>query len=308
MNCVKIIIGDNMKILVIGHAAYDVTFPLDKFPEENTKSRVPSRVESGGGPAFNAAYLLGKWGMDVSFAGLVGNDNFGNKLIKQLEMVGISTKYLQISNSFPTTNSFIIANTSIGSRTVLTYRPDNMKMEDFKLDFEPDIILMDGQEYDLSVKFIKEYPNAISIIDAGRPKENIINLAKMVNYVVCSKEFAESVTNTKITDNHSIIDLYKKMENLFSGKVVVTLESKGALYKYNNQIKIMPSLKVKAVDSTGAGDIFHGAFTYGIANSYDLEKTIMISNVAGALSVTKIGSLASMPEKEKIREYIHDFR
>ena len=297
-----------MKILVIGHAAYDITFPLDSFPIENTKNRVSKRVECGGGPAFNAAYLLGKWGMDVSFAGIVGNDFFGNKLNKQLQMVGIKTNYLQVSNSFPTTNSFIIANTSIGSRTVLTYRPDEMKMNDFEIDFEPDIILMDGQEYDLSVKFIKKYPKAITIIDAGRPKDNIINLAKLVNYVVCSKEFAETVTDTKIIDNNSIINLYKKMENIFLGKVIVTLESKGALYKYNNQIKIMPSLKVKAVDSTGAGDIFHGAFTYALANGYNLEQCIIISNIAGALSVTKVGSLASMPEKDEIRKYFHDFR
>lgn len=297
-----------MKILVIGHAAYDITFPLDSFPIENTKNRVSKRVECGGGPAFNAAYLLGKWGMDVSFAGIVGNDFFGSKLIKQLQMVGIKTNYVQVSNSFPTTNSFIIANTSIGSRTVLTYRPDEMKMNDFEIDFEPDIILMDGQEYDLSVKFIKKYPKAITIIDAGRPKDNIINLAKLVNYVVCSKEFAETVTDTKIIDNNSIINLYKKMENIFLGKVIVTLESKGALYKYNNQIKIMPSLKVKAVDSTGAGDIFHGAFTYALANGYNLEQCIIISNIAGALSVTKVGSLASMPEKDEIRKYFHDFR
>lgn len=297
-----------MKILVIGHAAYDITFPLDKFPEENTKTRVENRVECGGGPAFNAAYLLGKWGMDVSFAGIVGNDNFGTKLRKQIQMVGVKTDYLQTTNDFPTTNSFIVANTENGSRTILTYRKEDMKMDDFELNFDPDIILVDGQEYDLSVKFIKKYPKAISIIDAGKPKENIINLAKMVNYVVCSKHFAEAVTNTKITDDNSMINLYKKMENTFLGNIIVTLESKGALYKYNNQIKLMPSLKIKAVDSTGAGDIFHGAFTYAIANDYNLEEAIRISTVAGALSVTKIGSLASMPDKELIKEYIHDFR
>lgn len=297
-----------MKILVIGHAAYDITFPLDKFPEENTKNRVPQRVECGGGPAFNAAYLLGKWGMDVTFAGLVGNDNYGKKLKQQLESVGIKTKFLQMSDEYSTTNSFIIANTSIGSRTVLTYRPDSIKMDDFELNFEPDIILMDGQEYAASVNLIKKYPNAISIIDAGRPKEDIINLAKMVNYVVCSKDFAEGVTGIKITDNNSIVELYNRMGSIFSGEIIVTLEAKGALYKYNNQIKIMPSLKVKAMDSTGAGDIFHGAFTYAKANNYSLEKSIMISNIAGALSVTKIGSLYSMPEKEEIGKYINDFR
>lgn len=297
-----------MKILVIGHAAYDVTFPLDKFPTENTKNRIENRIECGGGPAFNAAYLLGKWGMNVSFAGIVGNDFYGERIINQLKSVDIKTNLVQISQEYPTTNSFIVANSSNGSRTILTYRPKQIKLSDFEIDFEPDIILVDGQECEMSKKFIKQFPNAISIIDAGRPTDEIIDLAKMVNYVVCSKEFAETVTNVKIEDNASSIRAYKKMEDVFAGNVIITLESKGALYKYNNQIKIMPSLKVKAIDSTGAGDIFHGAFTYAIANNYDLEKSIVISNIAGALSVTKVGSRNSMPNKEDIRKYYHEFR
>ena len=297
-----------MKILVIGNATYDVTFPLDKFPVENTKNRVDGKVECGGGPAFNASYLLGKWGMDTTFAGIIGNDSFGEKIVKQLQSVGINTKYIQVSNEFPTTNAFIIANTSIGSRTVLTYKPGTMKMKDFELDFEPDVILVDGQEYDMSVKFIKKYPNAISIIDAGRPKDHIIELSKMVDYVVCSKEFAEEVTKIKIVDSKSQVEAYKKMDNIFNGEIVITLESNGALYKYNNEIKRMPSLKVKAVDSTGAGDIFHGAFTYAIANKYNIEEAVMIGNIAGAYSVTKIGSLESMPSKDNIRKGYHEFR
>ena len=70
----------------------------------------------------------------------------------------------------------------------------------------------------------------------------------------------------------------------------------------------MPSLKVEAVDTTGAGDIFHGAFTYCIANNYSLEKTLKIANITGALSVTKIGSKNSIPEKEDIKKYEEDFR
>ena len=67
-----------MKILCIGHAAYDITVPLTEYPIENTKNRVPERIECGGGPASNAAYLLAKWNMETYFAGIVGNDNYGN--------------------------------------------------------------------------------------------------------------------------------------------------------------------------------------------------------------------------------------
>jgi len=298
-----------MKILCIGHVAYDITIPLEKFPTENTKNRVAERVECGGGPASNAAYLLGKWGIDVSIAGVVGNDEYGNKIKKEFEAVGVDTTYLELNDEHQTTSSFIIANKENGSRTIFTYRPSIIKMNPIQLNFEPDIILIDGQEVETSKEIIKKYPNAISIIDAGRPKPEIIELSKMVNYTVCSKEFAETVTGIVVNEKtNSLIELYKKMESIFKNNIVITLESKGALYKYQNQVKIMPSIKVKALDSTGAGDLFHGAFAYGIAKNMPYEEVIKLSNVTGALSVTKIGGRFSAPSVEEVKTVYHDFK
>jgi sulfofructose kinase len=286
---IKYIIGDTMKILCIGHAAYDTTLPVDTYPIENTKNRVSARMECGGGPASNAAYLLGKWGMDVTFAGIVGADEYGKRIKEEFEVVGVKTKYLETSKEHQTTASFIIASQDKGTRTILTYRPSDMGMSDFKLDFTPDIILMDGQELKQSHKLIEKYPDAITIIDAGRPTAEIVELAQKVKYVVCSKEFAETVTNIKIdyNNNKTIVALFNKMEKLFTGEIIITLESKGSLYKKAEQIRIMPSIQVTPVDSTGAGDIFHGAFVYGIAKNLDIEHIIKMSNIAGALSVTK---------------------
>lgn len=297
-----------MKILVIGHAAYDITMAVDKFPKENTKNRIDNRVECGGGPAGNAAYLLGKWGMEVYFAGVVGNDEYGKRIKEEFESVNVNTKYLEFSNEFSTTNSFIVVNRENGSRTSFAHRNKKMAMKEIELDFEPDIILFDGQEVDMTNKLLDRYPNAISIIDAGRPTEDIIKLAKRVNYLVCSKEFSENVSNIKINNDGDYLKVYNYMKNEFKNEVIITLEEKGCLYLYEDKIKIMPSLKVKAVDTTGAGDIFHGAFTYCIANNFSLEKTLKISNLTGALSVTKIGSKNSIPEKEDIKKYEEDFR
>lgn len=299
-----------MKILCIGHAAYDITIPLEEYPKENTKNRVPELVECGGGPSSNGAYLLGKWGMDVTFAGIVGEDLYGKRIKEELERVHVNTKYLEMSKEHKTTSSFIIANKKIGSRTILTYRPSSMKMTPIKLDFTPDVILFDGQEAELTKTYLKEYPNAISIIDAGRPTEEIIELAKMSSYVVCSKEFAETVSGIPICyeNMETLVQLFHKMEEVFKGNIVVTLESKGCLYKYQGKVKVMPSIKVKALDSTGAGDIFHGAFTYGIANQFDYEDIIKIANIAGGISVTKVGGRNSVPTKEEMKKLFHEFR
>ena len=108
-----------MKIICIGNAAYDVTLPVNHYPVENKKIRLDApRVECGGGSASNCAYLLAKWGMETYFAGAVGDDYYGNRIIEEFEKVGVNTKYIEKKKDVPTTSSFIIANTSIGSRTI----------------------------------------------------------------------------------------------------------------------------------------------------------------------------------------------
>jgi sulfofructose kinase len=299
-----------MKILCIGHVAYDITLPVDSFPVENTKNRVSARMECGGGPASNAAYLLGKWNMDTTFIGILGNDSYGRYIKKEFDDIGVKTDYLQLKDEVKTTSSFIVANTSNGTRTSLTYRPSDLKCDDVELDFEPNIILVDGQEYELSKKMINKYKDAISVIDAGRATKEVIELSKMVDYVVCSFDFAKEVAkmDVNLEKPDTVANMYNKLSKIFKGTIVVTLESKGSLYKYNDEIKIMPSIKVKALDSTGAGDIYHGTFVYGLAMKMDLENIIKISNIAGALSVTKLGGRYSMPTKEEVKGRLYEFK
>ena len=291
-----------MKILCIGHATYDITTPVDNYPIENTKTRVQERIECGGGPASNAAYLLGKWGIETYFAGAVGDDYFGKKIRDEFRMVGVNVDYLQFSKEYQTPSAIIISNKENGSRTILSYHNSSLKMEDVDIEIEPDIILIDGQEYEISKKVIEKYPNAISIIDAGRDKKEVIELCKMCNYVVCSKTFAEKVSKSVIIDKSTLNEVLKKLNNEFSGKVIVTLGEDGCAYK-DNELVIIPSYKVKSVDTTGAGDIFHGAFTYAIANKWELDKVLKFSNIAGAMSATRVGgrnSIFELKEMEKV--------
>lgn len=295
-----------MKILCLGHATYDITLPLDEFPIENTKNRVQERIECGGGPASTAAYLLGKWGADVYFAGIVGNDFYGHKINEEFETVNVNTKYLELRNNHSTTSSFVLANKQNGSRTTFAYKPKKVEMNEFKLDFIPDVILIDGQEYQMSKDILTKYPNALTIIDAGRDTSEVIELCKMVKWVACSKDFAEKVTDIKINydDFETLKSVYSKLKEIFKNEVVITLEDKGCFYNY----EIIKSVKLKSVDSTGAGDIFHGALTYYLANGYDPKFAIQLANYAGAISVSRIGTRNSIPLKEEMEAVYNEFK
>lgn len=289
------------KILCIGHASYDITLPFNGYPKENSKNRVSEKTECGGGPASNAAYLLGKWGMDTTFVGVLGNDHHAKRILKEFEDVNVNTEYVEIDNEHDTTLSFIVVNKENGSRTTFSYRSPNMRLQN-KANIDADIILCDGQELDVSLHALKHNPNAISILDAGSLKDENIMLGQKVNYLVCSKAFAEDYTGIKVDiDNKpDLIDIFTKMERTFRNTIIITLEEKGCLYKQNDLVKVMPSIKVTAVDSTGAGDFFHGAFTYCIANDFALEKTLKIANITGALSVTKMGGRNSAFTLEEV--------
>lgn len=287
-----------MKILCIGNVSYDITYPMDKYPIENFKYRVNDKIVGGGGPSSNAAYLLGKWKMNTHFAGAIGDDTLGKKVIKEFKSVGVSTKHIEIDKGRDTTLAFILLNSENGSRTVFTYREETLVL-DKKINEKYDCILMDGQEYEASLHVLKQNPNAISIIDAGRANEKVIDLCKKVTYVACSKKFAEDYTNIKLTDEASMNAVLDIMTKDFKN-VVITLEESGSIYKENGTLKLIPSIEVEVKDSTGAGDFFHGAFTYFIANKYPLDRAIRLSNITGALSITKVGTRNSVPDLEDV--------
>lgn len=299
-----------MNVLCIGHISYDITFPMEGFIKENTKNRVNERVECGGGPASNAAYLLGKYGIDTYMMGLLGNDFYASKILEEFKNVNVDTSYIVKDSNYSTTVSTIIANKTNGSRTILTYKNNLVKYPITDINFTPDIIHLDGQEIEISNYMLDKYPNATSVIDAGRNTDEIINLSKRVNYLVCSKEFAENVTSKKFNENDltTYSSIYMEMEKIFKNIIVITLESEGSLARIEGKLKIIPSIKVNAVDSTGAGDLFHGAFVYCLSQKFSLEKSLFFSNIVGALSVTKIGGRFSVPKLEEVLKIINDIK
>lgn len=291
-----------MKVLCIGHASYDISMPVNGFPEENKKYRLKEKIECPGGPALIAALLLGTWDMEVYYTGVIGNDFYGNAIIDELKNRGVNTDYVIRTDNLETTKTFILINKENASRTLFNAIPNIAISRPYEYNFIPDVILMDGEHISLALDAIERYPNAIKIIDAGKVTDETIKLCELSNYIICSKDFAELITMERINYNEpdSLKVILNKLSNMFKGQIVITSEEKGCLYKVGDKIKMMSGLKVFAKDTTGAGDIFHGAFTYGIAKELPLEKCLKIANIAAGLSVKKIGSSNSIPNVEEV--------
>lgn len=294
-----------MKVVCIGHSTYDITLPVNEYPKENLKYRINKKIECGGGPASNGAYLLAKWGMDTSIISVVGDDYYGEKIIEDFTKIGADTKYLEKRKEHNTSSSYIIANMSNGSRTIITSKKTPIRSLKQPINIQADLILIDGEHPDTAKEVLLKNKTAISILDAGRLNDDTKMLGKMVTYVVCSKDFAEEFADVKIdyTNINTIISIYEKLKAYFNTNIIITLEDKGSFTEIDGQYEQLPSIKVTAVDSTGAGDIFHGAFTYFIGNKYPLREAIKYASITGAISVTRIGSRYSIPKLEEVLDY-----
>ena len=294
-----------MKVLCIGHTAYDVTLPLPNYPIENKKMRFQEKVVScGGGPASNCAYLLSSWGYNTSLASVIGSDEYGKSIKKEFMDIGVDLKYLEEKNC-STTVSYILANLENGTRTILTSKDKNLefsKLQEIHDDY--DGIFVDGEDLELSYKTITN-SKAVSMLDAGKCNEKVLNLASIVDYVVCSNDFAREYTKQDFNydDIESIKKVYDILEHDFKGQVIITLESAGSFTKLNGEYYLVPSISVKALDSTGAGDIYHASLFYFLLENYPLLEAMRLANITGALSVTKIGGRNSIPKKEEVLNY-----
>ena len=168
-----------------------------------------------------------------------------------------------------------------------------------------EVCALTWDDVDLAIRVAQNNPEAIKIIDAGSLKETTVLLAKYCDYIVCSNDFARDYTGIDFdySDMNKICEVYDKISKDFNGKLIITLEANGSLIKMDDGFKLVKSIKVESVDSTGAGDIYHGAFTHFIANGYNVIDAMKYSNIAGALSVRKIGSKNSMPNYEDVINY-----
>ena len=294
-----------MKVICVGHSTFDTTLPMKEYPTENVKYRLEHHIECGGGPASNGAYLLAKWGMDVTICSVVGDDYYGDRVIEDFKKIGANTEYLEKMPNHMTTSSYIIANMSNGSRTILSSKDAPIRKLSRRVDMKADVILIDGEHPETAHEVLDNNKEAVSVLDAGRLNDDTLSLGKKVTYLVCSKDFAEEFTDKKININNikKIKSIYYELKNYFNTNVIITLEAAGSFTEIAGECQIIPTISVKALDSTGAGDIFHGAFTYFIANNYSLKDAIHFASITGGISVTRVGSRYSIPMLSEVVGY-----
>lgn len=296
-----------MKILCMGKITYDYSLPIDGFPIEGLKYDLKEKIESSGGEACNVSYALAKWNEEVYLSAAVGGDDLGTKIKKDLENDGVKAHTVETVFESKTPISFILINKTNGNRTVFSICEKEPHVKKYEFDFLPEIIYLDGYEYTSGISVVNKYSKAITVLGVNEFTKSNVELCNYARYIIASQSFAEELTGIKADFNNptTLLELYKKIAIKYSNStVIILLQNHGTMYLDNNQIKVMPGLKVESIkDSTGFDAIFKAAFTMGLSRGYEIEKIIRIANIAAGLSLNKIGFKESVPLFSDIANY-----
>ncbi len=288
-------------ILCLGHSAYDISFSLDEYPREDQKYITSETWECGGGPAANAAYLLAKWRLCSGYGGVVGQDLYGKAIGNELKAVGTDLRFMDSRTGFMTPQSSIIINRKSGSRTLINRRGKNLDAPVFSgkiwESVSPQVLLADGHYHELAVEARNRYPESLFILDGGSLHPGTEALAPMSDYLIVSEPFARDYSSLNSLNSEEALDeAINKIQDINGRFAAITLGDRGLVYKSPEERGIIPPFTMPVLDTTGAGDIFHGAFAYCIYWGMEFVESLEFSALAAALSIQKAGARSSIPE------------
>lgn len=294
-----------VKVACVGIAVQDRIYYLDKMPHAGGGKFVAHHYrEVGGGPAATAAVAVAKLGAEVDFIGRLGDDNIGSAIISELSSYQVNPSKIKIYRDAKSSQSSIFVDNS-GERVIVNYPSPNLLEHTNwleEIDFRQyDLVLCDvrwhaGAEYCLQQA--KKY-GIPTVLDADVTPQNIKPLAKLADHVVFSAPGLEKMTNEK--DLNKALMLAKQV---CAGTVYVTKGSEGCDWIVSNIQYSYKGFEVKVVDTTGAGDVFHGAFAYAIANKYPIEKAVIFANAVAALKCTAEGGRDGIPSLQEVENFM----
>jgi ribokinase len=304
-----------VKITVMGSFVVDLTARTPHLPVTGETVKGSSFKTGPGGKGSNQGVAAQRAGADVTMITKVGKDTFGKIALDNFRNENIDTSYIFEDENFETGAALIMVDENSGENKILvvlgacehitdkdieTARASLENTELFLTQLETNI---DAVEKAIEIA----YKKGVKIVLNPAPVQPISDeLLKKIDIITPNEIEASILTGIKINSNNDI----RKAADLFLQKgvknVIITLGNNGVYARTRENEMFIPVIPVQAVETTGAGDAFNGGFVTALAEGQDFFDAVKFGNIAGALSVTKIGTAPAMPYRSEIDLYLNN--
>lgn len=293
-----------MKILNFGSCNIDFVYSLDHIVEPGETETTYKMETFPGGKGLNQSIAVAKAGAMVYHAGCIGED--GDMLKEILDNSKVDTSYLKTTEG--KNGHAVIQVTSGGENSIFLYPGSNEKVDKEYIDCvlknfeEGDILLLQNEISNVDYIIEEAYKKGMCIILNPSPFNEKINKIdfSMLSYIILNEVEAKGISG-----EDSCGESLKKIRNKYPDlKVMLTLGSKGCIYSDKELELSQTAYKVKAVDTTAAGDTFTGYFVAGISAETDMKKILETASLAAGIAVTRNGAAPSIPDKDEVMDVV----
>ena len=295
-------------ILGIGHTALDHLLRVDRFPGKNGKLDAVAAMTQGGGPVATACVTLARLGMShVGFHGIIGDDPAGKRIIRELNEWHVGTDTMHREPNIATPEAYIIIETGSTSRSVILNRTGCREMTPKDLDSldleHVDYLLLDGRDSEAAVvaaRKVRTHGGRV-MLDLGSIRKQTEDLISNCDYCVVSRDFIMDYL-----EGEELITATRTLLSMGPELAVITMGAGGAVFADAEGSGWSAPHAVQAVDTTGAGDVFHGALLYALINNMRRNDALHFAAIAAGLKCRLPGGRTGIPTLEMIRKIMKE--
>ncbi|KRN02838.1 ribokinase family sugar kinase [Levilactobacillus senmaizukei DSM 21775 = NBRC 103853] len=298
------------KVTVLGSLNVDTTLRVARMPQPGETLSTENKTSAAGGKGANQAVAAARAGADTSFIGKVGNDDAGRFMVESLNNDHIDTSAIITDPVVGTGSAFILLDEA-GQNSILVYGGSNQQLSaDEVIAREDEIAKADiliaqfetPQAATLAAFTVAKQHNVITILNPAPAAEMDPAILKVTDLVVPNETESAELTGIEVTDEASMDANAKKFKELGVKNLIITVGSKGAYYATENQSGFVPAFKVKAVDTTAAGDTFIGALSSQLKDDFsNIVEALTFAQRASSLTVQGLGAMPSIPTFDQIK-------
>ncbi|KXX86762.1 ribokinase [Bacillus cereus] len=289
-------------IAVVGSISMDLVAVSKKRPKAGETVIGEAFHTIPGGKGANQAVAAARLGANVAMVGAVGNDDYGTVVRKNLENERIFIDYVVPVTDRTTGIAHIVL--AEEDNSIVVVQGANALVNKSVVDRSKDLLV----KADMVVLQLEIPLETVKYVLAICEEHNIPVMLNPAPAQVLSEEILEKATYITPNEHECRIvldDFTSPIEDLlakYPNKLLMTEGSNGVLFHNGTEIVHVPSIAVDVVDTTGAGDTFNGALAVALSEGETLQKAIRFANIAGGLSVTKLGAQGGMPTRDRVRE------
>ena len=283
--------------------ATDTLLVVPHFPAYAGKAPFQQEIVSPGGQVASAMVTCARLGLRVKYIGTVGDDERGRIQMNSLRESGINLDHVRLRKGCANQSAYIVIDRTTGERTVLWRRPECLRMTPAEITPEQitcaRLLHIDGHDtaaVEHAARIARQAGMPVTV-DVDTVYHGFDRVLPYVDYLVASSEFPVQWTNE--SDPFKALEMIQKEYKM--RVAAMTLGAHGALALEKGEFLYSPAFVVNCVDTTGAGDVFHGAFCYAVLQGMEMRDTLDFCNAMAALNCMALGARGGIRGLEEVK-------